>query len=311
MNRQEIIELLWKYGHFRNPENANGASHGVTEADITGGVLTLQDAAVQEALRSYQHFQKPVLDALASEVHGRRGIADGEVGPATERLLDLPRCGSPDFVLTEEALGSGRWGQCKLEQYPDNHAVTVKWDLSKCPPFLKPVFEQVWKNVVASYAEVGIAFVREDGNPKANLQCRFTVPQQEAGNLRGNWIGLAIVGWSGIRCSDEIWALFDLNYNPANTISEWTTLVKHELGHNMGLQHSSGGVMNPSIVRGLPISWKGDPSWSTLARWFGGEPVQSPGPGPTPPPPTGDGAIPDLEVIWKGRPYICLPKAQV
>ena len=47
----------------------------------------------------------------------------------------------------------------------------------------------------------------------------------------------------------------------------------HELGHNAGLQHTRGGVMSPSIVHGLPSSWKGDPSRSVLARYYGGEPI--------------------------------------
>lgn len=311
MQDREVIDLLWKYGHFRNPAYENGPSRSVSEDDLA--TLTLGDAAVKEALKSYQHFQKPVLDDLSSAIHGRRAIADGDPGPATEMLLQMPRCGAADYALTDEALGSGRWGQCAIDQYPDNHALVVSWDLSRIPAFLKPVFEQVWRNVVTAYAEIGIAFIRRDGDPKAHISASFTVPQQEGGGRGGNWIGLAIVGWSGIRCSDQIWAMFDLNYQPQNIVSEWTTLVKHELGHNMGLQHSSGGVMNPSIIRGLPISWKGDPSHSTLARWFGGEPViLKDGPVPPPVPPTqGDGRIPDFEITYKGRTYLAVPKAEV
>ena len=316
MQEQEIINLLWQYGHFRNPAYKLGPSAEIDEAAIKSGNLRLSDPEVREAMRSYQHLQKPVLDELTTLIHGRRAIVDGDFGPATEQLLLMPRCGAPDYVQAEELLGTGRWGACKVDLYPSNNAITVSWDLSRCPPHVKPLFEQIWTRTVEAYAEVGLALIRTDGDPKANLTLSFTIPQQESGNLRGNWIGLAIVGWSGIRCSDSIWGLFDLNYNPANTLSEWTSLVKHEIGHNVGLQHSSGGVMNPSIVRGLPVSWKGDPSWSTLAKWYGGEPVvpKNPGPGPGPgpvPTPPGGGAIPDLEVIYKGRAYTCFPKAQL
>lgn len=311
MNESQIIEMLWKYGHFRNP--AYPDTHAVGQADLSK--LTLADRLVQEAVRSYQHLQKPVLDELSTDIHGRRGVADGIVGPATQRLLDMPRCGAPDYAMTPEELGSGRWGQCKLDLYPRDHAVTVSWDLSKCPDFLKPVFEQVWKRVQEAYAEVGIALVRTDGDPKSNLQLKFTVPQQEAGNLRGNWIGLAIVAWGGILCTDTIWGMFDLKFNPPNTVNEWTTLIKHEIGHMMGLEHSSGGVMNPSIVYGLPVSWKGDPSWSTLARWYGGIPVTPPAtPGPSPPTtptPPSSPIVPDFEGTYKGRPVVLVYKAQV
>lgn len=309
MTDQELIETLWRYGHFVNPDYANGPSRAVAEADLPN--LTLNDAAVQEAVRSYQHFQRPVFDELAIAHHGRRGIADGEVGDATRELLEIPRCGQPDFVLTEEAIGSGRWGQCKLDQYPNNNAITIAWDTSRMPSFVQPVFDQVWHNVFTAYAELGLALVREDGNGQANIRCRFTDPQRESGNLRGNWIGLAIVAWNGIRCSDSNWALFDEGYQPRNVVNEWTTLVKHEIGHGCGLQHSSGGVMNPSIVNGLPVSWRGDPSWSTLARWYGGEPIENQPQPPPPVPPTGNGYIPDLEIIYQGKPYRAFPKAGV
>lgn len=309
MTDQETIELLWKYGHFRNPEYT--LSHGVKEADLPG--LAIDDPRVREAVRSYQHFRQQELDEFSIARHGRRSVADGEVGPATRDLLDVPRCGAPDFVLdeTDEALGSGRWGQCVPDDFPNNHAITIAWDTSRLPSFLQGSFDQVWHNTYQSYAEVGLALKREDGNGQANIRCRFTVPQSESGNLRGNWIGLAIVAWSGIQCSQSNWALFSERYQPRNVVSEWTSLVKHEIGHGVGLPHSRGGVMNPSIVNGLPVSWRGDPSWSTLARWYGGEPIETDQQPPPPVPPTGDGYIPDLEIIYQGKPYRAFPKAGV
>jgi hypothetical protein len=76
------------------------------------------------------------------------------------------------------------------------------------------------------------------------------------------------------------------------------TLIKHELGHNSGLGHSRGGVMNPSIINGLPVSWKNDPSESQLRKWYGGEPVPGGNPLPpdTPQPPTGGGDIPRVSL---------------
>ena len=97
--------------------------------------------------------------------------------------------------------------------------------------------------------------------------------------LAGSTIGLAIVG-RGQSCRTSIWAKFDPGYQPANVVREWTSLVKHELGHNMGLSHSQGGVMNPSIIAGLPVSWRGDPSEPILSRWFGGKPVPTDPQGP-------------------------------
>lgn len=314
---QGVIDLLWKYGHFRNPAYKNGPSAGVQEADLH--TLTLADTAVQEALKSYQHLQKPMLDDLSVKAHGRRAVADGEYGPATKALLDLPRCGMPDYgAAAMEAIGNGSWGTCVLDKYPNNNAIVVSFNLAGLPAFLKPVFDQTWANVVDAYAEIGLALIRDDASTKTNIKASFVNPTTVTPtNLRGGWIGLGIVGWNGIQCSETIWCMFDYRYQPANVVREWTTLIKHELGHNMGLQHSSGGVMNPSIINGLPTSWKGDVSYNYLAKWFGGERVVTTPTTPPSPPggggggPTGTGYNPDVLVTIKGVPHRCWPIAQV
>jgi hypothetical protein len=269
MTEREIIQRLWDTGHFRNP--AVPETWNVHASDLQR--LRLGDPVVRAAARSYQQFLSQVLEPLAARHHGRMPVFDGEIGPATQELLQVERCGCPDFAeATDTATGSGSWPAGCQERFRENHAITVSVDLRGMPAFLSPVFATVWANVDVAYAEIGLKLIREDGDRSANIQVSFEP-------LAGSTIGLAIVG-RGQSCGTSIWAKFDPGYQPANVVREWTSLVKHELGHNMGLSHSQGGVMNPSIIAGLPVSWRGDPSEPILNRWFGGQPVPTDPQGP-------------------------------
>jgi hypothetical protein len=262
MTERQIIQLLWDLGHFRNP--AHPETQNVAPGNLDG--LRFGDAVVKAAARSYQEFMAVALEPLSALHHGRMPVYDGEIGPATRELFTIERCGCPDFAAAvDAATGSGSWPTGCQQQYAAHHAITVNVKPAGIPVFLRPVWETVWANVESAYAEIGLQLIRADGNVAANIQISFEP-------LSGSTIGLAIVG-QGQRCGTSIWAKFDPGYQPSNIVREWTSLVKHELGHNMGLSHSQGGVMNPSIVPGLPVSWIGDPSASILTRWFGGQPV--------------------------------------
>lgn len=310
MTDQSVIELLWKYGHFRNPEFADGESREVTESDLA--MLSLNDAAVKEAVRSYQHFMVNDFVPLVAERHSRLPVFDGDVGPATLDLFSLERCAVPDFAV-DEATGSGSWPAGCLPDWQNNHAVTISIDKSTMPSFLSAGdrFEKnVWPYVVAAYSEVGLLLVRRDGDPKANLQARWGNSSLLGG---GSTIGLAIVP-SSTSCQLVIWCRYLNSYNPPD--SEHISLWKHEIGHNMRLGHTSGSnsVMNPSIIRGLPVSWRGDPSHPMLVRWFGGEPIPTAPQPPAPPvPPIGISPFKNLLVTDEttGKKYRLFEQASV
>lgn len=90
----------------------------------------------------------------------------------------------------------------------------------------------------------------------------------------------------------------------------------------MGMSHSRGGIMNPSITSGVftKSAWRGDPSESILKRWFGGVPVDlggnpDPTPEPTPPGQPGDFYFAGgFTLMQNGKPmgdYILQPKPKV
>lgn len=267
MDSKTIIRKLWDLGHFFNPAHLTD----VTESDLDK--LKLTDDVVMIAIQSYQEFMAADFDAISLEKHFRIGIADGHIGPATEQLFEVERCGMPDYQQGDMAVGSGSWpANCRQATWPNTHTFSVQVDKRNMPSFLgtkndpNSVFEKCWVRVRQAYADIGIVFLREDNNNRANTLVTW---QRGSG-----WIGLAIVP-SRPQCNSRIWAKFDISYRPNDLFNQWCRLLAHEWCHNMGLSHTRGGIMNPSIVSG-PFSataWRGDPSFPALARFFGGKPV--------------------------------------
>ena len=258
MTDRETIELLRWTGHLEYP-------FGLQQyiPDTPGESFNSQ--IVEKAIASYQDFMVENLDPLALLHHSRPLRCDGHLGPATRELMKQDRCGCPDYGPdVEPAVGTGSWKHC--HQIGDFHAATVHVNPEGMPSFLKPKFDEVWARNVAAYDELGLRWIRTEESG-ANIEFSF-VPRSNG------WIGLAIVG-QGQSCGSGIWCKYLARYQPSNIVREWATLVMHELGHNAGLWHTRGGVMNPGIINGLPASWKNDPSESILKRYYGGEPILS------------------------------------
>lgn len=306
LDPQAAIRRLAVTGHFGNPSfpdtfdvNLGGfdpdVEPGQADGDDPGDLdnLTLDHPIVKQAVASYQGFMIEQLDPIALHHHMRAAVIDGEVGVATAEVLQMQRCMNPDYRRSPlEAVGTGNWKRC--HGIGNFHAATVQFRPSGRPAWMTDeVFKQrIWPQVVRSYEEIGLRFILS-GDTQANTSLSFV------GSTTG-WIGLAIVG-RGVTCGQVIWSRYLASYTGGSSlesrIQQWITLFKHELGHNCGLDHSRGGVMNPSIVNGLPVSWRGDPSETLLKQWYGGEPVpgspappDQPGPGPDPQPnPPGPG----------------------
>lgn len=277
MHKNELIKRLWDLGHFVNPAHPTG----VTADELP--TLELHDAPVRIAIASYQEFMAADFDRLALDAHGRIGIADGEVGPATEELFEIERCGMPDYSI-EAANGSGSWPSGCHSEYPSNHAFAIHIDRGGMPDHWKSIFVEAFGLVRKAYADIGIAFFEVDSKAKAN-----TVVTWERSR---SWIGLAIVPRRP-QCNERIWAKFDnrygLSFTRQQAVDQIARLMAHEFCHNMGLSHTRGGIMNPSIVSGpfTANAWRGDPSEPALTKFFGGNPVKLDGDTPDPPqPPT-------------------------
>lgn len=310
--QQFAIRKAWEYGHFWSPENPNGAN--VKQADLPN--LQVTDRVVIDAFRSLALSDVTSYAKHVFDKHARAPHFDGIYGPALEAMILDPsgRCPVPDHAPppgvvfafddpdvqrvvedmqareTQPALGSGNWQSC--HNIVNAHCATVQVNPQNLPSFLAPVFKKVLTRVQKAYADVGLLFRFLDGN-KVDLLTGETFDSNinidmSFSTSSDGWIGLAIVG-TGERCSGRIWAKFLATYRGGGSeeaiITQWTTLIKHELCHNCGFSHSSGGVMNPSIVNNLAPEWsQNDPSTPKLIKAFSGVPVPIPGGGPAPGP---------------------------
>lgn len=307
---QKAIERAWKTGHFWSPNNPEGQM--IDQSDLK--LLHPTDDVAVQALISMAKSDAIAYTTCVLNAHGRLPDFDGIAGPAMESFIAINRCPVPDFAPPKdvvfsfedpdlqrvvmrmqadgsaEAIGSGNWQGC--HNIGKFHSAIVNVNLANLPSFLKPVLNKVLANVQQAYAAVGLLFrfvnagrdmlTGEANSDLSNTDMSFV-------NSSTGWIGLAIVGQNET-CSSRIWCKFLSTYrggsNDDAIVQQWTTLIKHELGHNCGRGHTNGGVMNPSLVNGLPTLFAtDDPSLSWLKQQFGGVPVNIPGGNPLPPSP--------------------------
>lgn len=155
------------------------------------------------------------------------------------------------------------------------HSIRVRINPARMPTVVQAYVQQALAAVVACYADIGLA-VRYilDAISDCEIAKLFDA-------LRGG-----IIGWNEFpqanTCNQTINGRLDTDWAPSDW-RLWAGLEQHETGHGVGEQHTNGGPMNPSILL-LPITWRNTPSFASLKRKFGGEPINVPGPGPGPGP---------------------------
>ena len=160
IDQARLLDSLYRFGHFWNPDHPNGLN--VTPADLPQ--LTQTDSVVRDALQSWQ-LSDANFDALAFLMHLRAIIADGEAGPVTAAMLDVPRCPMPDFPpppgavfdfgddglnravesmrnnAIDNAMGSGSWPSCDPERTSVN-SFRVRIDTARIPATVKGYYDK-------------------------------------------------------------------------------------------------------------------------------------------------------------------------
>lgn len=177
-----------------------------------------RDDRLASALQVYQETYKAELDGKAQLVHGRALKADGEIGPATEALLETPRCGVADRMARAEA----------------NWPAACRHDLTFAPLFerLAPLNPQ---DTIGALRDACAAWTVE-------LELKITVDVSLGRNAH-IWADKA-----ALRGSTLAWSYLAQNSCAAsleqryNTGVSWTRVFLqgvscHELGHALGLGH--------------------------------------------------------------------------
>lgn len=295
---KDLVQFLWDKGHFWNrgfPDTQN-----VTQADL--GVLKPTDKVVQLAVANFQKTDANLI-GLSMQHHNRLPIEDGDAGPATRELATLSRCPMPDhpppptasFSYSDPGLqkavetyqewasatatGSGSWPAAGCD--PQNlgyHSIRINIDLARCPAKIKAYMPESLKAVVAAYAAIGISLrYTHDGSDCEISKAFESIPG-------------SVIGYNEFprpnTCNQTINGRLDSDFQP--DMQDWANLECHETGHGVMLEHTRGGIMNPSLLRFWPLDWTTTPSYPTLKKYFGGEPLAT-----TPPPPTLP--VPDIE----------------
>lgn len=290
MDAQALAQFLWDHGHFWNPKCPNALN-------VKQGDLLLLDSgakAYQEAVASYQEADANLV-GYSWAIHKRAPMYDGITGPATMATASLKRCPMPDhpppphatFQYADPALqravesyqrsaaatGSGSWPAQGCDPlHTGGHSIRVNIDLSRCPATIKGYIAQSLAAVVAAYADIGLAVRYLHDGSEAEIVKQFE-------SLPGS-----VIGWNEFpqpgTCNQDVQGRLDTQFIP--DMEEWANLECHETGHGVRLEHTQGGIMNPSLIRFWPLNWRTTPSFPTLKRYFGGEPIAPPTP-PGPP----------------------------
>jgi hypothetical protein len=306
-SQAEITKVLvdaYKTGHAWNLAYPNLQNLDLAAVEKMDG--TEQDARDLVASRQASDLNA---DYLVNRFHNRPIQYDGDIGPATLVLVDIPRCPLPDhappphasFDYGDEDLngavrsyqefaeyvgGTGSWPKGCDPDYPNVHSVVTFFDDRNASASQKAVLTEALKYTEACEAEIGqhLRHVR----PPAT----FANPQHHVtfGPIPGSVIGFNYFPTPN-QCRQTVQGKIDSTFG-ASAITLANLLTHEYKGHGDGLQHTRGGIMNPSIITINPLSWIGDPHEKTKKRYFGGVPVPTTdSPPPPPPPPPGSDVV--------------------
>ena len=157
-----------------------------------------------------------------------------------------------------------------------DHEVVIKFDDRQAPSRWQGYMDEVKQGAVDISADVGLSVRYVDWNSVEDYQSSV-----EFKRIPGNVIGYYYLP-QGSGCRRVPQGALDTSYQP--DVEMASLLWIHEgLGHGIALQHTNGGIMNPSLIRS-PMSWRNDPSWRAIERLYGGEPLDPPAPDPPPTP---------------------------
>jgi hypothetical protein len=242
MTEQEAIQLLWRYGHFRNPDM--NESLNISKADLP--VLTFADESVEEAIRSYQAFAIHDLDELVLKHHTRAdAVADGDAGPATFDLWLMPRCGHPDFPVDDDPDLAPMWSR-EEANWPDacRREILVGRDYDTLPGLTQEQTDGIYwalcNNWTAAMQDVEMT-PKNDQRTADGLRMFH--------DLRG--LSRSTLAWHVLarnRCDDRLQGRWNSNVQWGLSLA--AAVGTHEVYHGLGGNHTNDpeATSYPSIT---------------------------------------------------------------
>ena len=240
MNFDETKEHYWNTGHFRNPDHPE--TWNVTKADLPK--IQETDKVYHVATQSYQEYLLDLLAPLAFAFHKRPPIADGDPGPATAVLLDMPRCMMPDFHVPDDPDLDALWAKPEEANWPGacrKQLVTGR-SFDSLPGLNREQTDGIWWASCHNWTESIEDLQMTPGPVGQSSGAHFYA---DVKSLSGS-----ILAWSYLArnsCAVQLAQAYNSRVNWGMPLA--ATTKTHEDGHALGLNHisNSQATMYPSI----------------------------------------------------------------